>query len=140
MLTVPNDRNVEDEVKAAFHQWTAAWNDGNVEGYLDGYWESTDTRQVVSGGDGHHITRGIDAIRAKYRESTRKSKEKYGSMGTISLTSMDVRPIELDDAIVFGEFLFQFDCSNKSTGCFTIHLHRLGDAIGWQIVSEHTAS
>ena len=158
--------SLEEEVRASFDKWTKEWNRGNVDGYLDGYWDSASTRYVAASSEGrtgsHTVTRGIQAIRQKYRDSAQKSVDKYGTMGHVSLTHFELQPFSCSsssrqepcdcghhrDAVVFGEFLVVFpspptdsdsDNATHSTGCFTIHLHKFPNDIGWKIISEHTS-
>ena len=144
------DVDIEMEVKAAFDKWNDAWNRGDLQGYLDAYWDSRETRYVseslkaVPFADGIvvHGKKNIDKVftdvfvRSKtmlLKEETRK-----GVAGLLSLVKLQVTPASSTNAIVFGQFNIEMTDSLSRSGVFTIHVRKEQGL--WVIVSEHATA
>ena len=106
-----------------------AWNRGDLESFLAGYWKSEDI-VFAGGGDVH---RGFDAMAARYRK-TYGSREK---MGTLTFSKLAFESIEPDRAVVTGAWELQ-RAADKPGGVFTLILRRFPE--GWRIVHDHTSS
>lgn len=107
-----------------------AWNRGDLDAFLDGYWRSE--RTVFAGGD--RIHRGFDAMAARYR-SAYDSREK---MGTLAFSNLTVESIEGDRAVVTGAWDLELADGSRPGGVFTLFLRRFPE--GWRIVHDHTSS
>jgi beta-aspartyl-peptidase (threonine type) len=106
-----------------------AWNDGSVEGYMKGYWNS-DSTTFVSGGS---VTRGYRDVLARYKK-VYDTREK---MGTLEFSELVIRKITSNLAIATGAW--QLTRSNdKPGGRFTLILEKKLE--GWRIVYDHTSS
>lgn len=119
------ERAVKFEVRQVLARQVFAWNTGDLDGFLSGYWPSEDLRFV----DGDQSVLGIDGVRAHYsgQHSTRET------MGDIVFTEIIVRPITAQAAIVFG--LRHHDASEgEREGRFYFRLEKIDGA--WVIV-EH---
>ncbi|WP_160162597.1 MULTISPECIES: YybH family protein [Hyphomonas] len=106
-----------------------AWNDGDIEGFMAGYWKSPDLR-FASGGN---ITRGWDQTLARY-------KARYGTgaeMGTLTTSDHEIDILSADAAIAHGKW--QLDWQGKQPwGLYTLILRKVeGD---WLIVSDTTTA
>jgi len=112
-----------------FEKWSAAWNAGNLEGYLVGYWDSAKTRYISNG----EITLGKDNIVAMYRTRFADAK----SMGNLHLKHFEIEAAGQHDVMIFGAFNYTLD-KHTSDGVFTLHLRQVGD--NWQIITDHTSS
>lgn len=111
------------------HEQVQAWNEGDIEGYMRGYWKSDET-MFVSGGN---VVRGYDEVLARYKK-TYVSRE---AMGTLSFEGLDVRVLSPTVGMVTGAWRLRR--SNDSPGGrFTLIFQRKPD--GWQIVYDHTSS
>jgi ketosteroid isomerase-like protein len=106
-----------------------AWNDGDIEGYMEGYVHS-DSLRFASGGD---ITYGWGAALERYEERY-PSKSR---MGTLSFSDLDVTLLSDDAALVFGKWNLKRR-HDEPWGLFTLLVRRTGD--GWRIVHDHTSS
>ena len=106
-----------------------AWNRGDLEGFLLGYWHSDQT-VFAGGGDVH---RGFDAMAARYR----KSYDTREKMGTLTFADLKFESIERDRAVVTGSWELQ-RATDKPGGVFTLVFRKLPE--GWRIVHDHTSS
>ena len=119
----------EATIRALFQEGTAAWNRGDLEAYLAGYWDSEKTRFT----SGSRVLRGKKAIAAMFR-SRFPSREQ---MGTFNVTNLEIQLLGDEDALVFGEWVHTVAGKDRR-GAFTVHLARLDGA--WVVVSDHTSS
>jgi ketosteroid isomerase-like protein len=118
-------------IKSELVREAAAWNRGDLDGYLSGYERAPTTTMV--GGD--KLMRGWDAIAKRYRE-------KYGDkarMGTLTFSELDVRPLGADFALAIGHWALAREgaAGGPVGGWFTLTLHKGRD--GWHIVVDHTS-
>ncbi len=120
---------VEAAVTAVLAAQQAAWNRGDIPGFMDHYWKSDDLR-FASGGD---VTRGWAATLARYL-SRYDSAEK---MGRLSFDIVDIDVVGDDAALVFGAWRLA-RAADEPHGLFTLTFKRLDGA--WVIVADHTSS
>src|SRR5439155_8086396 len=81
----PATAALTDAVRAELTRQAAAWNAGDLDGYLRGY--APDATFV-----GAEVQHGLDAIAAKY-------KKRYGDakkMGTLTFSDLDIRLLDGD--------------------------------------------
>ena len=106
-----------------------AWNRGDLESFLTGYWRSEET--VFAGGGTVH--RGFEAMAARYRK-TYDTREK---MGTLAFSNLAFESIGPDRAVVTGSWELQ-RANDTPGGVFTLIFRRFPE--GWRIVHDHTSS
>lgn len=121
----------EDEaaILALLEAQDAAWNQGDIEGFMAGYLRSPDLR-FASGGN---ITRGWEETLARY-------KARYGTgaeMGTLTTSDHEIEILSVDAAIAHGKW--QLDWQGKQPwGLYTLILRKTGGE--WRIVSDTTTA
>jgi beta-aspartyl-peptidase (threonine type) len=119
------------EIQVVLQRQAAAWNRGDLEAFLAGYWRSE--RTVFAGGDQVH--RGFDAMARRYREAY-PAPEK---MGLLTFSDLTFEQLEPDRAVVTGSWELKIAGSDKRPGgVFTLLWRRFED--GWKIVHDHTSS
>jgi len=105
----------------------AAWNRGDIDAFMDGYWRS-DELTFVSGGD---VTKGwqptLDRYKAKYTDRA--------IMGRLAFSDLNVRDLARDAALVFGRW--HLERKEPIGGRFTL-LFRIKHG-RWVIVYDHTS-
>lgn len=107
----------------------AAWNAGDVDGFMDGYWVSPELR-FASGGT---VTRG-------YQETLDRYKQRYPNrdlMGQLSFDELEIVPLGEDAAVVHGRWLLTRE-NDTPGGLFTLIFRRIDGS--WNIVSDTTTS
>ncbi len=107
----------------------AAWNRGDLEGFMKGYWKS-DQLSFFSGNDrkaGWQVT--LERYRARYQG---EGKE----MGKLRFSEVDIELLSLEAALVRGRFTLETS-KGKPTGLFTLILKKRPE--GWRIVHDHTS-
>jgi len=120
--------NPASEIRAVMTSQVAAWNRGDIDGFMNGYARSGDTEFV----SGDKITRGWQTVRDNYRKKY-DSREK---MGTLKFSEIKVTPLASDAAIVLGRWQLVRQ-KDKPHGTFTLLFRRT--PAGWRIVHDHTS-
>ena len=121
--------DIREHIRARFEEETQAWNRGDLDTYLAGYWDSQETRWISRG----TIIRGIDAIRATYK-SFYDSPEK---MGKFELKDLEIDLLTESDALVLGTWLHTIGLVVRN-GVFTVHMKKIGGE--WVVVTDHTSA
>lgn len=106
-----------------------AWNRGDIEGFMKGYWNS-DSTIFVSGGN---LSRGYNQLLARYKK-TYDTREK---MGKLDFTDLAIRTISSRAAIVTGVFRL-YRSNDQPWGRFTLVVEKKPE--GWRITHDHTSS
>jgi ketosteroid isomerase-like protein len=122
----------EAAVVQVLDEQRAAWNRGDLDGFLAGY-ERSERLLFTSGGN---IRRGFDETRDKYRARYGQAPE---TMGQLRFEVLDVRPLGscADAAVVLGRWEVT-DTAVAGAGVFSVILERHGER--WEIVHDHTSS
>ena len=125
----PNRSKDQAAIRAVLDAQAAAWNRGDVEGYMDGYDRSPKTEFV--GGDS--ITRGWQEVLDRYKQKY-DTREK---MGTLTFSDLEINMLSGDAALVLGRWRLK-RANDEPHGTFTL-LFRKTKA-GWRIVHDHSSS
>lgn len=111
------------------HDQAAAWNRGDLAGYMAGY-ANTPALVFTSGGK---VRRGwqeaFDYYQAKYARNP-------AAMGKLAFAVMQVDAIGADGAVVLGTWTLT-SSERPATGVFSVVLER--GAQGWRIIHDHTS-
>lgn len=116
-------------VRAVLAAQLAAWNRGDLEGFLDGYWRS-DSLTFYSGGD---VARGWRAARDRY---VRRYASGGAEMGRLAFDVHAVEPLGPDRALVKGAWSLALGGASPR-GLFTLVFART--PAGWRIVHDHSS-
>ena len=84
----------EKTVRKLLSDQVDAWNAGNIEGYMEGYWKSDSTTFI----SGANVTLGYNEVLARYKKSY-NSREK---MGKLEFSDLQVRTVSSSVAIATG--------------------------------------
>jgi uncharacterized protein (TIGR02246 family) len=119
----------EAAIRAVLEAQAAAWNRGDLEGYMDGYARSADTVFV----SGDRINRGWQAVLDRYKKSY-DSREK---MGVLTFSDLEITVLSKDAALALGRWRLK-RANDEPHGTFSL-LFRKTKA-GWKIVHDHSSS
>ncbi|MGH9944217.1 MAG: YybH family protein [Pyrinomonadaceae bacterium] len=123
-----NERTVAD-VRAVLDAQVAAWNRGDMEGYMDGY-ERADDIVFVSGDT---VTRGWQTVLDRYKRGY-DTREK---MGTLQFSELEIKPLSPFYAAAVGRWHLT-RANDTPHGRFTLLFRRTPN--GWRIVHDHTST
>src|SRR5947208_16895842 len=108
----------------------AAWNKGELETFMAGYWKSD--KLTFFSGNGK--TAGWQATLDRYRK---RYQAEGKEMGKLAFEELSIDLLSDDHALVRGRFRLQL-AKEAPTGIFTLVLRKLPE--GWRIVHDHTSS
>ena len=106
-----------------------AWNRGDVESFMKGYWNSPELTFAGSSG----IIRGWEPVLERYR----KSYPDRQAMGHLDFSELEVHPLGSDAALVLGRWHLKRS-SDEPGGVFTLVFRRFPE--GWRIIHDHTSA
>jgi uncharacterized protein (TIGR02246 family) len=121
----------EADVRAVLDAQVAAWNRGDLEGFMAGYWRSPELVFC----SGATVTRGWEATLERYRK---RYKSEGREMGRLRFEALEVERLGADSAFARGEYWLRMSDGQQPHGRFTLILRRLDGA--WRIVHDHTSS
>ena len=124
-----HDLKIKAAIRAVLDAQAAAWNRGDIEGYMAGYDRSPNTEFV--GGDS--ISRGWQTVLDRYKKNY-DSREK---MGVLTFSDLEITILSKDAALVLGRWHLK-RAKDEPHGTFTL-LFRKTKA-GWRIVHDHSSS
>ena len=108
-----------------------AWNRGDLEGFMAGYWRSPDLVFC----SGATVTRGWDETLARYRK---RYQSEGREMGRLRFDGIEVIPLGDDAALARGAWRLVMADGKEPHGLFTLLLRRVDGA--WRIVHDHTST
>jgi ketosteroid isomerase-like protein len=115
------------EIRGVLGQQQAAWNRGDLDGFMAHYWKSDELTFRSPKGE----TCGWQAVRHRYRQAY-PTKEK---MGTLRFEISKIAMTGTDAAEVAGRYRQELP-DGPQTGRFYLHLSRVDGA--WVIVRDYT--
>jgi uncharacterized protein (TIGR02246 family) len=107
----------------------SAWNQGNVDAFLEGYWHSPDLTFSGSGG----IARGWDGVLERYK----KNYPDRAAMGQLDFSGLEFRFLGKDAALVLGHWHLVREKGDVG-GVFSLVWQRFPE--GWRIIHDHTST
>ena len=127
----PSAGNDVAEVKAVWATQMAAWNRGDLEGFMEGYWKSPD---VVFFGNGSE-TRGWQPTLDRYRASY-QGQGKH--MGTLDFPQLEFKSLGPGAVLARGRWRLKMPEGQESTGMTSVTFQKLPE--GWRIVHDHSSA
>jgi beta-aspartyl-peptidase (threonine type) len=116
-------------IRTVLDAQVAAWNRGDIEGFMDGYARADDI--VFLSGDS--LTHGWQTVLDRYK----KNYDTREKMGTLAFSDLEINVIDKDAAIVIGRWQLT-RAGDTPHGRFTLIFRRRAE--GWRIVHDHTSS
>ena len=126
--TKHNDDPAE-AVQSVMEMQAAAWNRGDIDGFMEGY-DRSDSTTFVSGDE---MTRGWQTVLDRYKRRYRSREQ----MGMLTFSDLDVQPWNSDLAVVDGKWKLTLP-NDSPHGRFTLLFKRT--AQGWRIIHDTTTS
>ena len=120
---------IKSDIRAVLDFQVDAWNKGDIETFMDGYWKSEEMRFV----SGNGVSKGWQAALDRYKQGY-DTREK---MGTLSFSELEINVLNKKSAYVTGRFTLVRK-GDTPTGLFTLVFRRIDKA--WKIVHDHTST
>ncbi len=119
-------KKISDDIIAVMKEQSAAWNRGDIEGFMRGYWNSDKLVFVSS-----RVTRGWQPTLENYKRGY-PTKE---AMGRLTFSDLEVTVLSNDAAVVLGSWALE-RANDNPKGKFTLIFRKFKE--GWRIVHDHT--
>jgi uncharacterized protein (TIGR02246 family) len=118
----------ETAIRKVLAQQTEAWNRGDLEGFMEGYWKSDSLVFIGKSGVNRGWQKTLDNYKKGYPDKT--------AMGQLEFDIIEVRRLAPDHYYVIGKWLLK-----RSIGDLSGHYDLLWKKIGgkWVIVADHSS-
>lgn len=120
--------NPEAEIHAVLDAQAQAWNRGDVDAFMEGYWKSEKTEFVGSEG----AFRGWQAVLERYH----KAYPGRQAMGRLTFFGLEINLLAPDAALVLGHWQLERE-QDRPGGVFTLVFRKFPE--GWRIIHDHTS-
>ena len=131
VLRSVSDSPPEDAIKRLLVAQTQAWNRGDLEAFMNGYWRSPDLTFF----SGASVANGWQAALQRYQ---RRYQGTGKEMGHLEFQDLNIDVLSPDAAFVRGKWELTMADGKKPHGLFTLILKNTQN--GWHIVHDHTSS
>ncbi|MBA4187485.1 MAG: DUF4440 domain-containing protein [Planctomycetaceae bacterium] len=124
----------EAQIRAVLAAQVAAWNTGDLDGFMAGYWRDENLTFI----SGDRLTQGWEGTRARYLKKyfTPNNDGKLTERGELSFAELHFESFSPQAVMVRGRYILKLP-TEMATGRFTLALRKLPD--GWRITSDHTS-
>jgi ketosteroid isomerase-like protein len=118
----------ERDIRKVMDDQAAAWNRGDIEGFMAGYWRSEKLTFV----SGTTVTRGWQETLDRYK----KSYDSRAKMGALTFSDLEITGLSKDAAVVLGSWSLAREKDNPH-GKFTLIFRKFKE--GWRVIMDHTS-
>ncbi len=122
------DDKAKNEIKKVMDAQVIAWNNGDIDGFMKGYWNSPELTFV----SGTNVTKGWQPTLERYK----KGYDSKVKMGTLTFSNLEITLLGKDSAVVLGKWALQREKDNPN-GLFTLTFRKFKE--GWRIILDHTS-
>lgn len=123
--------DLEEGIKRVLLSQVEAWNHGNLEDFMQGYWHSPDLTFF----SGATETRGWEPTLARYRQ---RYQAEGKEMGKLEFQKLNFDLLSRRSAVVTGQWQLTMSDGKQPHGLFTLIFKRM--PAGWKIVHDHTSA
>jgi len=127
-MAVSAQSNSEADIRKVMTDQAEAWNRGDIDVFMRGYWNS-DKLVFVSG---VNVTRGWQPTLDRYK----RTYDTRAKMGTLTFSDLEITLLSKDSAVVLGSWSLARENDNPH-GKFTLTFRKLKE--GWRIIMDHTS-
>lgn len=122
--------NLQQEIVAGLTESAAAWNRGDLDGFLAPYLNGPNTTYIA-----RDVVRGVPAIRESYANSWFRGGRPAGEL---SYNDIEVRPLGPNHALAVGHWrVVMRETNQPRTGIFSLTYQRTPQ--GWRIIHDHSS-
>jgi len=119
------------EVKAVWNAQADAWNRGDLEAFMAGYWKSPDLVFFSNGAETRGWQQTLDRYRAAYQGEGRH-------MGTLDFPQLEFKQLGAEAVLARGRWHLKMPDGKESTGMTSVTYQKLPE--GWRIVHDHSSA
>lgn len=105
-----------------------AWNNGDLKGYMDGYWHSDSLVFIGKSGPQYGWQKTYNSYLKSYPDKA--------TMGELHFTLLKIEIINNKNALVLGKWLLKRE-KDEPQGYFTLRLRKINGE--WKVVYDHSS-
>ena len=121
--------DAKNEILTVLMEQQRAWNDGQLEKYMNGYWLNDSLRFASDG----NVSYGWKEALQRYRKGFPEKK----AMGKLTFSKIEITILSTDNALVFGKWELERE-TDQPWGLYTLIFRKTQG--GWKIVHDHSSS
>ncbi|HEU4389181.1 MAG TPA: nuclear transport factor 2 family protein [Blastocatellia bacterium] len=122
--------NLQQQIRGVLDDQVTAWNRGDLEGFMKGYWRSP----KLSFFSGANRLAGWQETLNRYQQ---RYKSEGREMGQLEFSDIEIEMLGTASAFVRGKWHLKMG-SGEAGGLFTLVFRRFSQ--GWKIVHDHTSA
>jgi ketosteroid isomerase-like protein len=130
-LSAEMREQLKQSIKHVLISQVEAWNHGNLENFMAGYWNSPDLTFF----SGATVTKGWKPTLARYQQ---RYQSGGNQMGHLEFQDLDIDLLSRRSAVVTGKWKLTMSDGKTPHGLFTLIFMRFPE--GWKIVHDHTSA
>lgn len=127
----PGAPTAQKEIQGRLDAQVAAWNRGNLEGFMAGYWHSPDLTFFSNDTETHGWQPTLDRYRKRYQADAH-------AMGHLDFQALRIEELGPSAAFVRGRWHLRMADGAEPQGMFTLVM-RYFPGEGWLIVHDHSS-
>jgi ketosteroid isomerase-like protein len=128
MLSLSAQNKDELAIRTLLSQQTEQWNKGNIEGFMEGYWESDSLLFIGKRGPTYGYSTTLENYRKSYPDTT--------AMGKLKFNILSVKPFSPDTYFVLGKWMLKRTIGDLE-GHYTLLLKKIKGK--WLIIADHSS-
>lgn len=128
-ITTSAQPAAEKAVRHILSQQSAAWNQGNIEGFMNGYWQNDSLMFIGKNGVTYGWTNTLNNYKKNYPDAA--------SMGKLTFTIMKVKSLSERYQEVIGKWHLKRDEKGDLEGHFTLLFQKIKGS--WVIIMDHSS-
>ena len=118
----------EQKIRNLLKEHTEAWNNGDIEGFMQGYWKSDSLMFIGKSGVNWGWEKTLENYKKGYPDTT--------AMGKLSFDIISVKRLSFQYYSVVGKWMLK-RCIGDLSGHFTLLLKKIKGQ--WVIIADHSS-
>jgi ketosteroid isomerase-like protein len=127
-LTALRAQQPDAAIKTLLQQQTGAWNQGDLETFMQTYWQSDSLVFIGKHGPTYGWQKTLDRYKQSYPDTA--------AMGKLNFNLLEIRPLSSEVYFVLGKWHLQRTAGDME-GHFTLIIKRIKGA--WKIIADHSS-
>ncbi|WP_375560531.1 YybH family protein [Bernardetia sp. OM2101] len=117
------------EIMQTFQNQQNTWNNGDLDGFMNGYWQSDSLKFIGKNG----ITYGYEATLERYK----KSYPDVETMGKLKFDILSMKKLDKKHIFVIGKWHLKREEKEDLEGHFTLLWEKINKK--WVIIADHSS-
>jgi len=126
-----SSNELRESIQAVLDAQIVAWNRGDIEGFMAGYWNSPDFIYIGN----KQVTHGWQAMLDRYRQAFQAPNQ--SQMGTLELLETQITALDKQAALVWGTYRVSTSDGKHRGGLYTLVMRKFPQ--GWLTVYDRTS-